>query len=288
MPMSGPVARQLRDGAVGRGHSCPRPSPRKIRKPNAANTRTIPTLAISRSVKWCLKNMMSTLTTTAIRAKTYSTTPTCLAMASSYTMGRGGSSGKGGAPALGGVDAANDRCGDPAGVGVGGARAARRLLTLETMVRDWRDSRGQHPRRGEDPPDAGAPLKLQPACCSATVQPGAVPGAWLLLAAWVVFHEPGQPGGGVKLPFPAANAGPAKLRTPAAAVPATAARIRLRRRGVLGRSLACRMVPSFIGNKTGSSPRPPICQIRPMRLANLLNWLSRARGALPVLLSVRF
>jgi catechol 2,3-dioxygenase-like lactoylglutathione lyase family enzyme len=43
-------------------------------------------LAISRSVKWCLKNRMSTVTTTAINASTYSTTPTCLAMASFYTM----------------------------------------------------------------------------------------------------------------------------------------------------------------------------------------------------------
>jgi len=57
------------DDAAGRGHSCLRLSPRKIRKPNAANTRTVPTLAISRSVKWCMKNRMSTLTTTAISAQ---------------------------------------------------------------------------------------------------------------------------------------------------------------------------------------------------------------------------
>src|SRR6185437_10205505 len=88
------VACQLCDGAVGRSHYCLRTNPRKIRKPNAANTRTIPTLAISRSVKWCLKNRMSTLTTTAIIASTYSTTPACLAMASFYTMGGGKSDGQ--------------------------------------------------------------------------------------------------------------------------------------------------------------------------------------------------
>lgn len=85
---------ELCGGAVGRSHSYLRPSPRKIRKPNAANTRTIPTLAISRSVKWCLKNRMSTLTTTAISATTYSATPTCLVMASFYTTGRGKSDGQ--------------------------------------------------------------------------------------------------------------------------------------------------------------------------------------------------
>jgi hypothetical protein len=39
-------------------------------KKNAANTRTIPTLTISRSQKWCLKNRTSTPTTAATIAST--------------------------------------------------------------------------------------------------------------------------------------------------------------------------------------------------------------------------
>jgi hypothetical protein len=39
-------------------------------KPNAANTRTIPTFTISRSQSWCLKNRTSTPTTTATSAST--------------------------------------------------------------------------------------------------------------------------------------------------------------------------------------------------------------------------
>jgi hypothetical protein len=39
-------------------------------KPNAANTRTIPTFTISRSQNWCLKNRMSRPTTTATSAST--------------------------------------------------------------------------------------------------------------------------------------------------------------------------------------------------------------------------
>ena len=39
-------------------------------RPNAANTRTMPTFAISRSQKWCLKNRTSAPTTTATIAST--------------------------------------------------------------------------------------------------------------------------------------------------------------------------------------------------------------------------
>ena len=66
------------------------------------------------------------------------------------------------------------------------------------------------------------------------------------VADWVVFHEPVQPGGGVKLPLPAANAVPPKLRTAVIAVPATAAQIRLRRRKVLGCIFAYCMVRSLV------------------------------------------
>jgi hypothetical protein len=53
-------------------------------KPNAANTRTIPTFTISRSQKWCLKNRMSTPTTTTTSVSTYSTTAACLPIVSFY------------------------------------------------------------------------------------------------------------------------------------------------------------------------------------------------------------
>jgi hypothetical protein len=50
--------------------------------------------AISRSVKWCLKNRMSALTTTVINASAYSATATCLTTISFYTIGRGKSDGQ--------------------------------------------------------------------------------------------------------------------------------------------------------------------------------------------------
>jgi hypothetical protein len=59
-------------------------------KYNAANTRTIPTFTISRAQKWCLKNRMSTPTTTATSASTYSTTAACLPTASFYYVRRSG------------------------------------------------------------------------------------------------------------------------------------------------------------------------------------------------------
>jgi hypothetical protein len=98
----------------------------------------------------------------------------------------------------------------------------------------------------------------QPVWLTATAQPGAVPGAWLKVADWVVFHEPVQPGGGVKLPLPAANAAPPKLRTAVSAVPATAAQIRFRRRKALGRIFACRMVHSLVVVDDLSENVPPI------------------------------